>query len=330
VLGGALIAVAALASASGGDRAGLAFSRGDAIWVARADGSHAQRVVRHGWGAVLSPDGRRVAYFVSLGRAPDSPRVLYVVDVDGRDRQRIGRDLGKPVWSPSGRWFATSSEKALFVVDAASGRRREVVRGEVYSVRFAPSGTSIVYGLANGKAGRPYRSDVYVARLSDGRITRLTRDGHSDDPVWGGRWIVYRHFWFAGDWSMGRLRLMRADGSDDRPFARGDERASQAAMGLDTVELSADGTHLLACAAHEFYCAPVTFTVPEGRRRALSAPQKLHELPSTADLSRDGRAVLVDVGPFDGDLHHRAYAIPFDGGKAELLVREAYSPNWAR
>ncbi|HEX6702155.1 MAG TPA: hypothetical protein VF101_15610 [Gaiellaceae bacterium] len=330
MLGAALIAVAALASASGGDRAGLAFSRGDAIWVARADGSDARRLVRHGWGATLSPDGRRVAYFVLLGRAPDSPSVLYVIDVDGRNRRRIGKDLGRPAWSPGGRWLATSSDKALLVVDAATGERREVARSEVYSARFAPSGGSLVYGLANGKAGRRYRSDVYVSRLSDGRITRLTRDGHSDDPVWGGRWIVYRHFWFAGEWSMGRLRLMPADGSESRAFARGDERVSQAAMGLDTVELSADGTHLLACAAHEFYCSPVTFTVPQGRRRVLSVPTKIHELAYAEDLSRDGQAVLVDAGPFDGDAHHRAYAVPFDGGKPRLLVREAYSPSWAR
>jgi hypothetical protein len=329
VLGAALIAVAALASASGGERAGLAFSRGDAIWVARADGSHARRVVRHGWGAVLSPEGRRVAYFVSLGRAPDAPRVLYVVDVDGGSRRRIGQDLGAPAWSPSGRSLATSSERALLIVDAVTGERREVVRGEVYSASFAPSGTSLVYSLANDKAGRAYRSDVYVVRLSDRGTTRLTRDGHSDDPVWGGRWIVYRHFGFAGEWSIGRLRLMRPDGSESRPFARGDERVSHAAMGLDTVELSADGTHLLACAAHEFYCSPVTFTVPEGRRRVLSVPTKIHELAYAEDLSRDGRAVLVDAGPFDGDAHHRAYSVPFGGGAPRLLVREAYSPSWA-
>jgi hypothetical protein len=241
----------------------------------------------------------------------------------------LGEDFGA-TWSPDGSRLAVSSAKGLVLVDPVTGARRELVRGYVTSPKFAPGGTSLVYGVANGKVGRAYRSDVYVIRLSDRRIARLTRDGHSDGAVWGGRWIVYRHFWFAADWSMGRLRLMRPDGTDDRAFARGDEHVSHAAMGLDTVELSADGTHLLACAAYEFHCSPVTFTVPQGRRRALAVPTKIHELAYAEDLSRDGRAVLVDAGPFDGDLHHRAYAVPFGGGRARLLVREARSPSWAR
>jgi hypothetical protein len=101
-------------------------------------------------------------------------------------------------------------------------------------------------------------------------------------------------------------------------------------MGLDTVELSADGTHLLACAAAEFSCPPVTFTVPGGRRVRLSVPSGRGLLAYAADLARDGSEVLVDAGPFDGDAHHRVYSIPFAGGRPRLLAREARLPSWAR
>jgi len=47
------------------------------------------------------------------------------------------------------------------------------------------------------------------------------------------------------------------------------------------------------------------------------------------DLARDGTEVLVDAGAFDDDTHHRIYAIPFEGGKPRLLVRDATSPSWA-
>ena len=217
-----------------------------------------------------------------------------------------------------------------------SGRRRRLASGQVYyaGISFSPGGGRLAFARTNGKVGRAYRSDLFAVRLSDLEVVRLTHDGHSDHPVWGRGWIVYRSFHFAGEWSLGRLRLMRPDGSGKRGFARGDERVGRAMMGLDPLELSADGTRLLACAAAEFGCAPITFTVPDGKRYDLGARLRrtvvrLHELSTAADLSRNGREVLVDVGPFDGDDNHRAYAIPFRGGEPRLLARDARSPSWA-
>jgi hypothetical protein len=185
----------------------------------------------------------------------------------------------------------------------------------------------------SGGAGRNYRSDIFVIALPSGRVARLTHDRHSDDPVWGGRWIVYRRFHFSGDWSIGRLRLMRPDGTRDALLARGDERTSLARMGLRPVELSADGKVLLACAAAEFHCPPVMLVVPrgvgasyEGTIRRLA---RAGELGQAADLSRDGRAVLFTVGPFDGPVGHRVYASRFDGGEPRVLVRNASEASWA-
>jgi hypothetical protein len=254
--------------------------------------------------------------------------VLYVLNLAGGKPRRIG-GFGIETWSPDSR-LAIGGRRDLFLLDPATGARRVLVRGDAEWAKFSPDVGSLVYGRGNVKVGREYRSDVYVRRLSDGRITRLTRDGHSDRPVWGRGWIVYRHFHFSGDWSMGRLRLVRPDGSANRPFARGDERTSRARMGLDTVEFSRDGRHLLACAAAEFLCPPVTFDVPSGRRHRLAVPSGRGLVAYAADLSGDGKNVLVDVGPFDGDVHHRAYSIPFAGGTPRLLVREAHSPSWAR
>src|SRR5439155_732246 len=139
-----------------------------------------------------------------------------------------------------------------------------------------------------------------------------------------------RSFHFDDDWSMGRLRLMRPDGSGDRPFARGGERVSLAQMGVDPLVFSDDGKHLLACQAFEFHCAPLTFTVPAGERHEIVVERRRGELATAADLSRDGTHLLVDVGPFDGPLHHRVYAVPFAGGTPRLLVRDATAPSWAR
>lgn len=199
---------------------------------------------------------------------------------------------------------------------------------------FAPDGSAIAYSRWSGGAGRRYRSDIFVMRLSDRRITRLSDDGHSDAPVWGGSWIVYRRFHFDSEWSIGRLRLMRPDGSGDRLLARGDERTSLARRGLRPLELSADGTRLLACAAAEFYCAPVTLLVPRGVGASydltLRRLVRSGELAQAGDLAHDGGAVLFTVGPFDSPVGGRVYASRFDSGEPRLLVRNASEASWTR
>jgi hypothetical protein len=141
------------------------------------------------------------------------------------------------------------------------------VRGRlVGGFSFAPAGNTIAHSRWNGGTGRNYRSDIFVITLRGGRATRLTTNRHSDDPVWGRQWIVYRRFHLGGNWSIGRLRLLRPNGTGDHPLARGDERTSLARIGLRPLELSRNGTVLLACAAAEFHCGPVMYLVPRGWR----------------------------------------------------------------
>jgi dipeptidyl aminopeptidase/acylaminoacyl peptidase len=313
----------------------LAFTRftsvqNSSVWIADRDGSNARQIAADGDSGTLSPDGRQVAYFVAPKGGQGFP-ILFVLRVAGGRPRRIGASAGVRVWSPDSRRLAISDGKALFLVDTGSGERRCLARGRVYlgGVSFAPDGNSVAYSRAGRGVGHLYRSDIFVVRISDGQMRQLTHDAHSDMPVWGRSWIVFRSFHFAGDWSIGRLRLMRRDGSDDRAFARGGERTSLAQMGLDPIAFSDNGKHLLACQAFEFNCAPLTFTVPGVERHAIVVERRPGELATAADLSRDGTHVLVDVGPFDGPLHHRVYAVPFGGGTPKLLVREATDPSWA-
>ncbi len=208
------------------------------------------------------------------------------------------------------------------------------MRRRVLWFSFALAGDAIAYGRSSGGAGRHYRSDIFVVHLRSGRVARLTRNGHSDQPVWGHGWIVYRRFDFSGDWSIGRLHVMRPDGTSDRLFARGDERTSLARMGLQPLELSADSKVLLACAAAEFHCPPLMFLVPRGVGASFDATirrlARSGELATASDLSRDGRAVLFTISPFDTPVGGRVYAAHFDGGEPRLLLRNANDASWAR
>jgi hypothetical protein len=335
---GALLAVAAAAVACDNarpDGAGLAFTRytsadDSSVWVADADGSDAREIAADAYGGLLSPDGRQLAYLVPAGD-PDALPSLFVRDVAGDEPRLLGTAF-QYAWSPDGTQLAARNLSALFLFDVTSRKRRTLVNGKrVAGFSFAPDGHAVAYGRWNGRVGREYRSDVFVVRLSDGRITRLTHDRHSDEPVWGRRWIVYRRFHLDADWSIGRLRLMRPNGSGDRMLARGDERTSLARMGLRPLELSEDGTRLLACAAAEFHCAPVTLAVPGGTRYDLPIRPLVRpgERAGAGDLARDGSEVIFTVGPFDSPVGDRVYAIPFEGGKPRLLITDATDASWA-
>ena len=340
-----LLAVA-VSSRHGGDRVargtservGLTFTRytstdEPSVWLAEADGSHARRVVAGAYSPKLSPDGRRLAYLVPADDR-NSPPSLFVREIAGGRPRRVGRAFGYG-WSPDGTRVAAQGLHSLVLFDLRSGETRTLVRGRlVGGFSFAPAGNAIAYSRWNGGAGRNYRSDILVIRLRSGRVTRLTNNRHSDDPVWGRRWIVYRRFHLSGDWSIGRVRLLRPDGTGDYPLARGDERTSLARMGSRPLELSANSTVLLACAAAEFNCAPVVLLVPRGVGAGFEATirrlARAGELVHATDLSRDGRRVLFTVGPFDSPVGDRVYAARFDGREPRLLVRNASEASWRR
>ena len=180
------------------ERAGLAFTRyasaeEPSVWVADSDGSHARRLLARAYSPKLSPDGRRIAYMVPADD-PDLLPSLFVRDIAGGRARRVGRAFVYE-WSPDGTRLAAQGLHALVLFDVASAERRTLVRGRIVGgFSFAPTGDAIAYARWRGAVGRDYRSDIFVINLRTGRVIRLTNNGHSDNPVWGRRWIVYRRF----------------------------------------------------------------------------------------------------------------------------------------
>jgi Tol biopolymer transport system component len=318
-------------------RAELTFTRADAhgysVWIANADGSGARRIATRAYGGMLSSDGRWLAYS-RLGKPSRSGLTpLYVTNLATGQRRRIGYVSGRQ-WSPAAVKLAISDASGLFVVDPASGRRQLLVRSRhVWQFSFSPDGRAIAYARGNGRGGGALRSDIFAVGLSDRVTTRLTHDAHSEAPLWGPRWIVYRRFrWEGGLRPNGRLWIMRADGADQRLLARGSERLRNGfpVFGLDPLALSDDGRHLLACQAFEFGCPRVTVTIPGGRRYGFPKLAKVERKrgATAEDLSSDGTRVLVDVGSPHDDRNHGIYQLPFTGGPLRLVARNAIQASW--
>jgi Tol biopolymer transport system component len=239
-------------------------------------------------------------------------------------------------WSPRGALLALSDRKTVQLLDPATGGRRTVVRGRDLIVEsFSPDGRALVYTHQTTRGSdADLRSDIYTVRLSDRRIRRLTHDGRSGEPVWGRGWIAYRHYSRTKWPQIGGLWFMHADGGQKHLFARGDQNPRRAHYGLGAVKFSRDGARLLACTVAEFGCSPVTIFVGSRRQHVFS----LHEFPRLrgegpslypGGLSKNGREVMIDIGPFDGDSGHRVYVVPFGGGRPRLLLRDGTSPSWA-
>lgn len=334
-----MAAVAALLASSSGQaassgyaaRAELAYERMEggksSIWVARGDGSHPRRIAREGYAPALSPDGRRLTY--AMPARDGGIGVVRLVDLLGGESRVIGR-VGVD-WSANGKRLALVDNHGLSVYDVDSDRRRRLVRARQIALgSFDRDGDSITYAKGNGKVGRAWRSDVFVVGLADGKTMQLTHGGHSDRPTWGGQWIAYRRFRFVSEWSVGSIRAIHADGSGDHLIATGHDNVSRAEQGIEPVQLSANGRHLVACLAFEFGCPPAAFAMPAGRRVRLSYRVNPRTLSAPNAISRDGKLILVSEDPFESKLGYHVYVVPFGPGKTRLLLNGARSPSWVR
>ncbi|MCX4807689.1 protein kinase [Streptomyces sp. NBC_01214] len=164
------------------DRRSFAFTRrtseGTAVWTANADGSNARRITSIASGRVSwSPDGSRLAVL----RMKDGVQQLFVVGVaDGAARQLTsgGGQVEDPAWSPDGKSIAVCLQT-------------EPGNWQIHVVDPAD----------------PNRAPQQVTRLPHPAL----------DPVWSpdGTTFAYTAGTY-GTGTQGDIRLVDADGSDDR------------------------------------------------------------------------------------------------------------------
>ena len=306
--------------------AGLVFTRQSGevpgVWLADADGSGQRQIVANGWGDMLSPDGREVTYSIPNG---DDGWTSHVKNVVRGDPRPLGK-VNVLAWSPDSKSLAVRNDTGLQLVEAASGKTRDLASGAVGQASFSPDGKAIAFSRHNEKEAPAWRSDIFVIRLSDDSELRVTNDGYSDQPVWGSDWLAFRRVHYEGSWPVGALFLLRPDGGGARQLATRQESPVPTYLGLDAIGFSKDGTKLLGCAAWEFHCSPVTFSIPSGEAHDLTV--ETEAVTQAQDFSDDGSEVLVTAGAFDGPPRD-LYAIPFEGGPPRLLVKNVSSARWA-
>jgi dipeptidyl aminopeptidase/acylaminoacyl peptidase len=205
----------------------------EGIYVSRANGTGLRRVVREGWFAALSPNGKKMALTYS------SPSRLEVIGTDGRGRRRLGSGTDESVdWSPTGRSVLLTVEAPRFprkaiVVRPLRGRERVVVRGAwIGEAKWSPDGRWIAYSRLHGE---DRANGIFVVR-SNGT----------------GRHRVAQGWAFPYSWSRDGRRLAFAVGS--KPDVgivgvdgRGSKRLHPRGLGpvIDALTWSPDGRGLI-------------------------------------------------------------------------------------
>jgi eukaryotic-like serine/threonine-protein kinase len=159
---------------------------GSSIWRMGALGGQARRIVNDARIPVPSPDGRSIAYFMSVTTgAGDS---IVVSALDGGGTRTLARGvLGgalivRPGWSPDGHWISfirggLFAPNNLFLVEVGTGQERQVTHftksGEgVASHAWLPDGRHLV--IAYVPQSTFFQSDLGLLDIQDGLISRLT------------------------------------------------------------------------------------------------------------------------------------------------------------
>lgn len=213
--------------------------------IARRDAAteKAVRLVVGGAGACdtlpqWSPDRRSFAFT----RSTSEGTAVWTANADGSNARRITSVAGGRVsWSPDGSRLAVLRMKdgvqQLFVVGVADGAARQLTSGAgpVEDPAWSPDGKSIAVCLQTG----PENWQIHVVDPADPnrapqQVTRLPHPAL--DPVWSpdGTTFAYTAGTY-GTGTQGDIRLVDADGSDDR------ELVATSAHEMDPA-WSADGT----------------------------------------------------------------------------------------
>jgi TolB protein len=203
-----LLSVAALFSFGSAGRAAetaperpIAFARSGAVWIAREDGSHAERLTA-GTDPALSPDGRTIAFTNDHSSGSSVRRSIGAIDLASRQVREVVKVASDnafgPAWSPDGEelLFSLFADGAWHValVDAAGGEPRVLRKGEpgghaCYSPAFAADGASFFcqdldevfqLGLDGGERWRAKAAQLFgSASLNSGARLAPSPDGKS-------------------------------------------------------------------------------------------------------------------------------------------------------
>ena len=280
---------------------------------------------------LASPDGKWTARVQPLASAPAAAPARPLSDFEKRHEQRFKGEAFD--WYPfrqDGQRFPLPERRSrpateVFVQPAGGGQARQLTTlglPGVTGLQWVPDGSALQFSVNEGAAteeGAYGSSDLFRVTL-DGRLTRLTNDGHNYGNVSfspDGRWMIYvRSF----STQMIVDKKLNHGGPQDvyiQPALGGEARNLTAAWDLDpgAPRWSPDGRHVYWTAAiggaTHLFRVPVTGgaveQVTRGERRV-----------NGLDYDKSFRRIAYTVGEFDRPAD--VYVADIDGRNERRLT----------
>jgi Tol biopolymer transport system component len=335
----ALVVVTALLALPAAAEATLVYVKNPmqpAVFAANDNGGGAFKV-GPGNNPRVSPDGDVIA-FAHEGSSGKSELKLAATQ-GGGSRTVLSnlQDSFYLTFSPDSKLVAALrgpelGKRKLVLIDVISGTfLRTVASGYFSGVSFSPDGTQIAYSVAASEKYPP-KTDVFVAPVGGGKPVALTKDHISLDPLWGpNEQIVFAKQLGAKNRKYGpknELFLMNPAGKQIKRLTH--TKVDPLLQGLYPTAWSDSGNRLLA----EFEGQDTSYAVAVNPKSGAQKPLEKNGngeqgFVGTA-LSGDGTTVLGYSGGFDPGSRHDVATIPYGGGKAKALVKNAFEPDWSR
>jgi Tol biopolymer transport system component len=302
------------------------------VEVANLNGGN-PRKLGPGMSAIVAPSGNFVAAIRLLPPQDNATSELLTYSTRGGATRRLYHYDGFLTlvgWSSDSKLLLAygsdnSNSGPLLVIDAASGAVTTIARGVVEGACFAPNASDdVVYALAKSLLGSA-PINLFISSADGSSRRRLTGDGHSFDPIWGAREIVFARSRSRGeqDEAINQLWSIAPSGRDATQLTH--MSVGPLVAGLVPVAVSATGEHVLA--DFEGTDTSAAWTVSLGGKatvaRALNGVTD-GDIPDA--LSRDGGTVLITKG-FVG-ASTSVESIRWAGGEPTVLSAHGANASW--
>ena len=336
---GALVAATALLALPAAAGATLVYVKNPlqpAVFAANDNGGAAFKV-GPGNSPKVSPDGDVIAY---ARESSGGKRQLMIAAAAGGGSAPVLSNLQESFYvtfSPDSKLIAAIrgpevGKRSLVLVDVTSGTvQRSIASGFFGGVSFSPDSSELVFSMAPSEKYPP-RTDVYRVPIGGGKPVALTNDHISIDPLWGPNdQIVFAKQLDAKKRKYGpknELYLMNPQGKQVKRLTH--TKVDPLLQGLYPTAWSDSGNKLLA----EFEGQDTSYAVTVNPKTGAQKPLEKSGNGETGfvgtAISGDGSTVLGFTGGFEPGPNHAAATIPYGGGKATTLVKNAFEPDWSR
>jgi len=164
------------------------------LWIMNRDGGNPHEIFSpSGVGAfdpTWSPDGKRILFALGV----EDNKKLHTIDPDGSNLQVVSEEFttrGRSDWSPDGIKIAgyTGGEwqRKIYLMNFDGSDLLELfAEGNVQAPSFSPDGGWVAFTGYIDNMGNGNGCEIYVLRLKDNELERLTDNDYCDwQPRWG-------------------------------------------------------------------------------------------------------------------------------------------------